>query len=345
MWIGDRLQELAWTALENSNTPFGEKLKGRVFSFDELQQDETYNSFIQTCEAVLKKEDSLPCRLGLVVVFTRLFSFNLTKDDIKTLEKSQDILEVNHLARFDEIMNKFVWQRVEHLDMNTPLYAGEDSWDILVEDTRNFYGAFCSYFCLPKYTFDEEGADVLMTDDFGNTLIRIKNGEKKQLETFFLTLSIWYFHGVDYFNFYFQRPSKKDRYVLPFKSSYIYRFLTRIRFMLKNCIFELNYLSGLLIFDLVELIGKRDMINEENHLMEYKFLEIMALVGKKKFVKYLKTADLNRVFNTPLSKRLMKYQYEFLSENMEATLDMRYDWFLDNIKSKFDTNRECWQVE
>ena len=345
MWIGDRLQELAWTALENSNTPFGEKLKGRVFSFEELQQDETYNSFIQSCEAVLKKEDTLVNRLGLVVVFTRLFSFNFVEDDIKTLNKFQDILEVNHLARFNEIMNKFVWQRVKHLDMDTPLHAGEDSWDILVEDDRNLYGAFCNYFCLPKYTFDEEGTDVLMTDDLCNTLIRIKNGKKKQLETFFSTLSIWYFHGVDYFNFYFQRPSKKDRYVLPFKSSYIYRFLTRIRFMLKTCIIELNCLSALLNYNLVELIAERDMINEENHFMEYNFLEIMALVGKKKFVNYLKTADLNRVFHTPLSKRLMKCQYEFLSENMEATLDKRQEWFLDNIRSKFDTNRECWQEE
>ena len=69
----------------------------------------------------------------------------------------------------------------------------------------------------------------------------------------------------------------------------------------------------------------------------------MALVGKTKFVKYLKTADLNRVFYTNLSKQFMNCQYEFLSENMEATLDKRQEWFLDNIGSKFDSNRECWQ--
>lgn len=185
----------------------------KEFTPKQMLEQATFDDFKATCSNFIEKfgntfENCLKC----VLLYIELFSCNFLNADLHQLRRNDDFSQINRGKWFMEMMDAFVKPHLKGLDMDRPL-TDQDA-DEATQVKRQVYAAFSAQFVAHRnawFNIECEGGNswVSLIE-----YLTIRFEKKSSFERFhyftFLNKLDFFLLGVDYYDFYFPKPTFKN---------------------------------------------------------------------------------------------------------------------------------------
>ena len=200
--------------LEKWDTVLENPIKGQFFSNWYVSTNLLLN-FRKNMLAFLEKfgntfENCLQC----ILFFVEMKSFHLTNDIGRFKKKNQDFTQIKRFNEFFELMTEFVKPHLKGLDMNKPL--SDKDPDEEIQAKRELYATFSNKFIADR----DQSFKVMCHNEFSWDSpycyfnIQFDREAKESFRHFhsenFLNKLNFFLIGVDYFDFYFPKPTAND---------------------------------------------------------------------------------------------------------------------------------------
>ena len=254
------------------------------FSLNELEKPEAFAGFVLTCEMFLgQKGDTFANRLDCVLLFSNLFTSFLKEDELNYLKKNPDFSEVKLGKRFIYLMDKLVKPHLTSLNMDKPMSEVDPNPDIQAK--RVLYARFAEQFILTLWN------DFVFTDGKQNTNYWILVNK----------INLYYL-GVDWYDFYFKKPSGEDGKT-EHDNSPLFYFFTRMKTILEDKeLWESKRMNKIITFFCSGMYNRRRVFDDFPSLDFQKTLLIVYILCKLRF-----REEFDGIFKFSKSKVIEKF--------------------------------------
>jgi hypothetical protein len=304
----------------------------KEFTLKEVLQQTTFDDFKATCSNFIERygntfENCLKC----VLLYIELFSCHFPTVDVHQLRRNPDFSQINRGKWFMELMDTFVKPHLKGLDMNKPL-TDQDA-DEATQVKRQVYAAFSAQFVAHRnawFNIECEGENSWVSPA---PFLTIKFEKKSSFERFhyftFLNKLNLFMLGVDYYDFYFPKPTaKNDDFTLDNSPMNIFfHRLAHFWYSWPNeTDVELN--QGLIQFFLRNMAMRGRVFEEDpSHEFEKDFMMVRILINDKvdfvfDKITFLKSPQAIALWDH-YEEKLLSEDYSSFSRRADLALEIR----------------------